>query len=145
MKHASPDRKRRGGALVEFALVGLMSLVLLMAGIELGRMILVYTDVASAARIGLRYAMTHGSQRTGTPGTASGPATVTQIQNVVKDYAKYGALNPSRLIITVTYPNTLKDPTNPVEIVVTYPYDPLIGLLPLSVPLKTVTRGMITF
>ena len=145
MKHTVPSRKESGGTLVEFALVMLMTCLLIFGGLELARMVLVYTDVASAARIGLRYAMTHGNARTGTPGTASGPATVAQIEAVIRDYAKYGTLNPSLLQITVTYPNTTRVPTDPVEIVVTYPYDPFMAMLPLAVPLRTVTRGMITF
>ncbi len=144
MRYPVSARKNRGAGMVEFALVIVMTCLLLFAGLEFGRMVLVYTDVASAARIGLRYAMTHGSKRSGTPGNPDGPATVAGIQAVVRDYAKSGTLDPSQLAITVTYPNTFKDPTFPVEIIVTYNYDPLT-VLPLAVPLKTVTRGIITY
>ncbi len=57
---------RRGSSLVEFALVSFQLLLVIFAAFEFGRMILVYTTVASATRIGVRYAIVHGNTSTGT-------------------------------------------------------------------------------
>src|SRR5579862_2811218 len=52
---------RRGQALVEFAMTSIIVLMLLFAVVEFGRIVMVYTTVADAARIGARYAITNSS------------------------------------------------------------------------------------
>ena len=65
--------RQRGSTIVEFALVVFLLLLLTFAGIEFDRMVLVYTTVAHATRTGVRYAIVHGSDRTGIGDPASGP------------------------------------------------------------------------
>ena len=60
---ATGQRRRRGQSLVEFSIVSLMVCILALAAVEIGRVILVYTTVANAARAGVRYAVVHGSSR----------------------------------------------------------------------------------
>lgn len=143
----------RGSALVEFAFVAFQLLLLIFAALEFCRMVLVYTNVANAARVAARYAITHGSKRTGSGVDGpSGPGNVTNICNVVTDYAKSGLLDTSKLPcaaspgtgIYVTYPNGTSDPGNPVTVTVVYPYDPFT-VLPLGVRLGSTTQGVITF
>jgi Flp pilus assembly protein TadG len=54
---------QRGQSLVEFSLVALLTVMMMLFVAEMGRMLLVYTAVANAARAGSRYAIVHG----GTP------------------------------------------------------------------------------
>ncbi len=145
---------RRGSSLVEFALVALQLSLVMFAGLEFGRMVLVYTNLCNAARVGVRYAIVHGSERTGTG--VNGPASSNDIcgvagvggattNGVVADYAKAGLLNPKALSCTVSWPDGgLKTAGSRVQVTVTYPYDPFV-VLPLRVTLGTTTEGIITF
>ena len=139
-------RRQCGSTLVEFAFICLLLFVVLFAALELGRMIVVYTTVANAARVGVRYAIVHGSTNTGAGDAGpSGASDTTAVENVVKDYAKVGLLDTGRLDITVTYPDGgLNSPGSRVSVKVVYPYDPFT-VLPLGVTLGTTTQGVITF
>jgi len=137
---------QRGATLIEFALCAFLLVMILLAFVEMGRMLLVYTTVTNAARAGARYAIVHGSTRTGSgvdgpSGPGNDPPEVVQ---VVSNFASAGAIDESRLNITVTYPNG-NDIGDPVNVTVVYPYDPLMGYFPLSVSLRNTTQGVIVF
>ena len=143
----APGTGSRGQALVEFSLVTFMTVVLFLTIVEISRMILVYTTVANAARAGVRYAVVHGSDRTGS-GTngPSGPGNnPPQVVTVIKNFASAGLLNTSALLITVNYPNASNLPGRMVSVTVIYPYDPFTSILPLRVRLGSVTQGVILF
>lgn len=140
-------RSTRGQSLVEFSLVAVLTVILLLGIIEIGRLVLVYTTVANAARTGLRYAMVHGSTRTGTgvDGPSGPGANPAQVVTVVKNFASAGLLRPSNLEITVSYPAASNAPGQAVTVRVVYPYDPLTTYFPLRVRLGSTTQGVITF
>lgn len=147
MRHRSFANKR-GSALVEFSLCAFVLLILAFATIEFGRMVLVYTAVADSARAGARYAIVHGGKRTGTGVNGpSGPGNTTQVVNVVKNFASSGALNTSRLTVTVTYPDIFpqNDPGKRVNVTAVYAYDPFTSYLPITLNLGTTTQGIIVF
>lgn len=137
-----------GQSLVEFSLATFMLCMMVLAVCEMGRMVLVYTTVANAARAGARYATVHGSSRTAGAGStnASGPSNnPAQVLTVVKDFASAGLLTPSRLVITVAYPGASNAPGQLVNVTVKYPYDPLTTWLPFRVNLGSTTQGVIVF
>ena len=138
----------KGSSLLEFALIAVAFILLLLGVVEMGRMVLVYTTVANAARAGARYAIVHGGDRTGTGADGpSGPGNVTQVQTVVKNFASAGLLTTSNLNISVTYPNGANTAGSPVSVTVTYPYDPLVTFFNplLSNTLGITSQGIITF
>ena len=136
----------RGASLVEFATVTVLLVLVLLASVEFGRMVLVSNAVANAARAGVRYAITHGSDRTGSGSTGpSGPSSnPTEIVTVVKNFASAGALDISKLDITVDYPDSSNSARNRVNVTVIYPYDPF-SVLPLHINLGTTSQGVITY
>lgn len=141
-------RRVAGQSMVEFSLTCFLLGMLMLAVIEIGRMMLVYATVAEAARDGARYAIVHGSSRAAGAGTsnACGPASnPPQVISVVTDFASAGVLNPSRLVITVNYPGGSNAPGQLVSVTVKYPYDPLTTWLPLDVTLGSTTEGVIVF
>jgi Flp pilus assembly protein TadG len=148
-QHSSKARlgRRRGSAIVEFSLVAFMTLIVVLGVVEMGRMILVYTDVANAARAGARYAIVHGNMRTGTGVDGpSGPAdNPTQVVTVVTNFASAAPLDTSRLVVTVTYPSGSNSVGSPVKVTAVYPYDPFVSYLPLRVKLGSTSHGIITF
>jgi Flp pilus assembly protein TadG len=147
-RNSSPASRQRGSTLIEFSIVSLLLFTVVFATIEFNRMLLIYTAVANAARAGARYAIVHGSSRTGTGvDAASGPgANPSQVVTVVQTYAGASPLNPSRLTIHVTYPNSSNAPGNLVRVAVTYAYDPFTwSTLPLAVNLGSQSQGIIEF
>jgi Flp pilus assembly protein TadG len=139
---------RSGQGLVEFSVVAMLSVIMLLFVMEMGRMLLVYATVANAARAGLRYAIVHGSTRaTGaTVDSASGPAAnPAQVLTVIKNFASAGLLTTSRLVVNVTYPGASNAPGQIVNITVVYPYDPLTTYFSKTLRLGSATQGVIVF
>lgn len=146
-------RSDEGSSLVEFAFVALVLVATLMGVVEMGRMILVYTTMANAARAGARYAMVHGGDRTGS-GT-DGPSSATsysEVQTVAQNFASAGLLNGSNVTVAVTYPkHTALVPGNfpgdTVDVTVSYTYDPLIGYFSsiLNKTVSSTSEAVITY
>lgn len=119
-------RSEQGSAMVEFALVAVMFVVLLLGVVEMCRMFLVYTALSHAARAGTRYAIVHGSDRTGTGVDGpSGSGNTTQVETVVKNFAGASMLDINLLTVTVSYPSG-NSVGNKVDVTVTYPYDAFV-------------------
>ena len=139
---------RRGQTLVEFSVVAVLTVIMLLFVVEIGRMLLVYTTVANAARAGVRYAIVHGSTRSAgtTVDSASGPgADPAQVVTVVKNFASAGLLTTSLLVVNVTYPGGSNVPGQYVTITVVYPYDPLTTYFSKTLRLGSATQGIIVF
>jgi Flp pilus assembly protein TadG len=121
---------------VEFALISVVLFLVIFGALEMGRMVVVYTTLANAARVGARYAIVHGATNTGAGASGpNGPGSVAEIVAVVKDYAKGGLLNTNTLAVTVTYPDGgANGPGARVRVRAVYPYDPFT-LLPIRVPI----------
>jgi Flp pilus assembly protein TadG len=137
-----------GQALMEFSIVCFMLCLLTLAVIETGRMILVYTTVANAARVGARYGAVHGSSRLAGAGStnASGPSSnPAQVLGVINNFASAGLLTTSRLAVAVTYPGGSNAPGQLIDVTVSYAYDPLTTWLPFRVNLGSTTQGVIEF
>jgi Flp pilus assembly protein TadG len=133
---------------VEFSLVALLTVIMLLFIVEMGRMLLVYTTVANAARAGLRYAIVHGSTRAAgsTLDSASGPGNnPAQVLTVVSNFASTGLLTTSLLVVNVTYPGASNAPGQSVNISVVYPYNPLTTYFAKTLRLGSATQGVIVF
>ena len=139
---------RSGQSLVEFALTAFLTVITLLFVVEMGRMLLVYTAVANAARAGVRYAVVHGSSRTtgAAQNDASGPSSnPAQVVTVVDNFAGIGPLTTGLLVVSVTYPGFSNAPGQPVNVSVVYPYDPLITFFPSTLRLGSAARGIILY
>lgn len=153
MKQRRRSSGRRGSTIIEFVFIALVLLLVIFAGIEFNRMVLVYTTLADSSRAGIRYAIVHGSDRTGSGVDGpSGDSSTAQVEQWIKNFASAGLLDTSALAISVTYPDTdgsippnhLNSPGSRVIVRVTYRYDPFT-VLPLGVNLSSTTQGIITF
>jgi Flp pilus assembly protein TadG len=145
-QHAMNKRNsEHGQTLVEFALIAFLLFFVIFAVVEMERMLLVYTTVANAARGGVRYAIVHGKDRTGSgvdgPST---PASYDQVKNTVKALAGAGLINTANLTVTVNYLDGNNSPGSRVSVNASYPYDPFTAL-PLTVTLSSLSEGVITF
>jgi Flp pilus assembly protein TadG len=138
-----PIKDTRGEGLVEFGVVAFLLMMTIFGVVEMCRMVLVYTTVANSARIGVRYAIVHGSDSA---------VTTSQIQSVVNDYLRAGTVTAANATVTVTYPDPVgaatsgcTDPGCRVTVAVSYPYDLLSSYFPLNVTLGSTSQGVITF
>lgn len=128
----------RGGSMIEFAISAFLLVMVILAVVEFSRMVSVYTDLADAARAGVRYAIVHGPDNW---------PPVPDIPTVVQSYA-VGWLDTSQLAsnVTVNYPNGIPPKVgDPVQVTVRYPYDPFSTYFPLSVTLSSTSEGTIAF
>ena len=148
MTGADRKRRRSGQSLVEFSLTALMTSITMLFVLEVGRMLLVYTAIADAAREGVRYAIVHGSSRATGSGqnNASGPSSnPAQVVTVIDNFAGTGPLTISRLVISVTYPGSSNAPGQKVSVSVIYPYDPLVTYFPSTLRLGSASEGVILY
>ena len=144
MRRRAGLRDCRGQALIEFAVCSVLLLALIFAVVEFGRMMLVYTTIGNAARIGARYAIVHGSDNS---------ASTTQITTAVNGFLKAGTITTSSATVTVAYPgkpdgtsSNCTDPGCRVAVTVSYPYDPLLTYFPLgTITLTSSSEGVITW
>jgi hypothetical protein len=131
-------RRRRGQALVEFALVAPVFFLILLAVIEGGRFMLLYQALGNATREGARYAIVHGSNSfcpsgpmpPGIPDPGgcydqSGANVVDQVEA-----SAFGLLS-SDLTVTTTWGPLGNAREAEVTVAAAYAYRPL---LPLPVP-----------
>jgi len=142
---------RRGQGLIEFSICFFLVVILLFGVIEVGRMILLYSTVANAARTGARYAIVNGYDATPASGPGADPSNITA---VVKNFASVYALNPANLTVHATYYTySSGTPAAPacnkpgcwVRVTASYPYDPLTSYVPFSLTLSSTSEGVITF
>ncbi len=126
---------RRGQAMVEFALVIPIFLVVLLGIIETGRFIFNYEVLNNAAREGARYAIVHGSNSS----CPSGPMPAYLGENwcdpsgaKVLERVRTSAYGIDGTLVTTTVewdPSNAREST--VRVTATYTYSTLVPLLPL--------------
>lgn len=133
-------RRSRGQALVEFALVAPLFLLLLFGIIETGRFIFYYEMLNNATREGARYAIVNGANSltcpTGPPegdSWACDPAGDDVVERV-RD-AALGVVGADVAVTPVWLPNNGRGST--VTVTATYRYSTIVPIVPL--PLITVS------
>ena len=159
-QQSCPHSGSRGQALVEFALVALMLIILILSMLELVSMMHTYNTLADSAKEGVRYAIVHGTNNSSpsgptcpcvdidgpaapygtTPGNGSG-------FGVVKTFAQYSLHDITGLTVTVSYPDTTNKPENQppnrVQVVVSYPYRPFFNLGWPNITVNAAAQGRI--
>ena len=132
------SRRSRGQALVEFALVAPVFVLILLVIVEGGRFILFYQTLSNATREGARYAIVHGSNSS-CPSGPMAPGTNPPLEcydaagaNVVqrvKDSA-FGLLGAS-VAVTTTWGALGNGRESDVNVAASYTYRTLVPLVPL--------------
>ena len=140
MQRSAKHRSRTGNTLVEFAFIAVVLFLVLFASLEFDRMLFVYTNLADAAKAGVRYAIVRGNNRTS--GSLSS-ADTTEIQEHVKSYVQ--AVDKSKLTVGVTYVDGGNSTGQRIGIVDQYDYDPWVALPISGVKLSATSRGVITW
>jgi Flp pilus assembly protein TadG len=117
-------RRQQGLATVEFAIVGAVFILLLIAIMQLGLVIYFDNHVTQVARDAARYAALHGS-------AAPTPATAASVQAYVMTHSD-GLVDTADLTVTTTWiPNN--NPGSVVQVQVQYPFPVTIPFVPADV------------
>lgn len=134
-------RDDRGQALVEFALVLPVVVVLLVGLFDLSRAVFMSTTLATATREGSRYAATHGALSTQPAGpgssTFTAPSTDTAVEAVVRQYA----VGVAALTVTAEWPDGTNDRGKKVVVTARAPYSPILSDMFLGGGLRVTLSG----
>lgn len=124
MRDAIVRRRQRGQATVEFVLSVSVLFAAIYGLVDFGRALYTFDLVTSAARVGSRYAMVHGSACT----LSICPASPSAIQSYVQSKMG-GVINPSSLTVNATWTSAPGCSTSPyegpqcvVKVTATYPF-----------------------
>jgi Flp pilus assembly protein TadG len=112
-------RRQRAQAMLEFAMVLVVTLTLIFGIIQASLALYAYSFVSYAARSGARYAMVRGSR-------SSAPATNSSVQSYVQGLAV--ALNTGSLTVTTSW-NPNNNPGSTVTVSVSYVFAPVVPLV----------------
>ena len=123
------NRKRRGAAVVEFAIVAPLFILLVFGMIEFGRMIMVQQIMTNASREGTRRAVIEG-------------ATQTEVENLVTDYLDNASVPGATVTVT---PSDLGNVGfgDPVTVSVSIPFNS-VSWIPSPMYLEGATLGAST-
>ncbi|MDZ4278526.1 MAG: TadE/TadG family type IV pilus assembly protein [Dehalococcoidia bacterium] len=132
-------RGEAGQAQVEFALVGLVFLILVFGMIDVGRAVWNYNTLAEATREGTRYAIVHGARAS----DPSGPGDDAAVQAQVQQFA--AGLDLSQLTVSVDFPDGNNNLGDEVTVTSEYDYDPLFGFFgAVSIPMTSSSTMTVT-
>jgi len=102
MSRRKPTRSRAGSVLIEFSLVFVVFMMMLIALVEIGRGVWIFTTLNHAVLAGVRFATVHGS---GNQVLSNGTdTTATAIQDMVRANA-IGLTSEGILVVTAYDPN----------------------------------------
>jgi Flp pilus assembly protein TadG len=112
-------RDQRGAAMVELALVaGVIFIPLMFGVVEIGRGVWIKSMVTAAAREGVRYAIVHGSQNTGSVADSAAIA-----DTVIARTKLTG------IIVRPSWPDGNNDYGSRVRVQVSYSYVPVVSVI----------------
>ena len=138
-------RCESGATMIETAL-GLSVMFTMALGVmEFCMMGYTYSVYADAARAGLRYAITHGSDSTVCSGPGCTDSTAANVSSAVTSYASKFTSLANNVTVNVTYPDNSAAPPSRVQVSVSYTYKPMLGLSGFSKSFSATVGGRIGY
>lgn len=126
--------REAGQAIVEFALILPVFLLLVLGFIDSARAVFQYITLADAAREGTRYAIVHG-------GASSSPSGPTANDSVVQTQVLQHTIGVPNVTVASTWPDGNNSRGSRVSVVVTAPFVPLPSQFLLNGGLTVTVRG----
>jgi Flp pilus assembly protein TadG len=119
-------RDTGGSALIETSLALLLAMPLFFSAFEICMFTYTQSVLGDAARVGVRYAIVHGSDSSICSGPSVGCSDQSgaNVVTMVKNYAAQFIGAPGGLTVTVSYPDNSAGPQARVGVTVTYKYSP---------------------
>ena len=134
MRHSQARPKRRGAAMAEVAVIGLLFLMLIMGLLDLGIGVYRYNLVCQAARQGARQAIVHGAlapSQIGSWGPATyGPTPASGSNAIAVALQPYlTGIEPSTVTIKYQWLDGDNQFGHRVQVTVTYSYKPMMTFI----------------
>jgi Flp pilus assembly protein TadG len=134
MRRIMSQKRFRGQAMVEFAIVSTIFFSLIFGIIEGGRLLFTFHQVNHAAREGARYAVAHGS--------VNGNAGLADIEAHIASTTV--GLSQSSVTVQMSTPNG-NTPRQPVTVAVSYDFQPVVSLVFGSNPITITADSTMLF
>jgi len=138
-------RRERGQALVEFAVVGIVFLIVVFGVIDVGRAVWNYNTLAQATREGTRYAIVHGARSSDPSGPGSphfsAPGTDAMVTAEVEKYT--AGLDTSALTVEAEWLDGSNLVGGRIQVTSHYVYEPIfdfLGLISFSMTSSSTMR-----
>jgi Flp pilus assembly protein TadG len=137
-----------GATVAETAVSYTVIFALLFGVIQFCMMVYTYGVYAEAARVGVRYAVEHGTDSTicSGPSTGCADSTGANVASAVTSYAAQYVSKVSGAQVNVSYPDSSSAPPSRVVVTVTYTYTPFInGAKGMSQAMGITAQGRIIY
>lgn len=137
----------RASVQVETTFALLLAIPLLFTVFELCAFTYTQALLGDAARVGVRYAIVHGTDSTSCSGPSSGCADSSgaNVISMVQTYAG-GLMNVlSNVTVTPSWPDSSSAPPSRVSVTVTYTYSPIFANVGPSIAMQSTAEGRIVY
>lgn len=131
----------RGQALVEFALILPVLLLLLVGLFDLSRAVFVSSTLATASREGNRYAIVHGAQSSAPSGPGSTTFTAPDVDSAVDAIVRRHAIGVASLTISSEWPDGTNARGKRVIVTARAPFTPVLSEFFLGGGLRLTLSG----
>lgn len=118
-------RDERGQALVEFALILPVFLLIVLGILEVARAVWQENTLAYAAREGTRYAIVHGAGSESPSGPGASTYTAPDQDTAVGDVVRRAAIGVPSITVSVTWPDGNNQRNSRVTVAASAPFVPL--------------------
>jgi len=147
MVFRSIRRDTSGFAAVETAFAFLLAVPVLVGCFELCMFTYTQTALTDAARVGVRYAIVHGSNSSPCSGPSVGcsDSTGANVSSMVDTYAARSVSSLSGATVTVTYPDGSSAPPSRVVVSISYSYLPSFLPAGISGVMNAKAEGRIVY
>ncbi len=134
-------------AMVETALVLVIGIPLCFYSFEVCMLTYTVGVIGDSARQGIRYAVVHGtdSSTCSGPSTGCGDATGANVKSTVATAAQLSFHDTTKMVVTVTYPDSTSTPGSHVLITVAYTYVPYMNYPGLAQNISATSEGVIVY
>jgi Flp pilus assembly protein TadG len=140
-------RDESGSVILETALVLTAAMTLVLGIVEVCILSYQLTVLSAAAKQGVRYAISHGTDNASCsgPSTGCGDSTAANVVSAVNAYITNYMPSTPGVSVQVTYPDNSSSPSSRVSVVVTYAYQPMTTLTGISKTFSLNSQGRIVY
>ena len=137
----------RGSLLIETALALMLAFPVIFAVFEICMFTYTQAVLGNAARMGVRYAIVHGTDSGNCSGPSSGCAdsAAVKVLSAVRQDAANSLHDLRAMTVNVSYPDTSCSPPSRVVIVIHYTYVPYLNLPGLAQAMYATAEGRIVY
>ena len=136
-----------GSLLLETALALMLALPVIFGVFEICMFTYTLSVLEDAARMGVRYAIVHGSDsgNCSGPGSRCADSAAANVQSAVQQNAANSLHDTSAMTVNVSYPDGSSSPPSRVIVAIRYTYVPYLNLPGLAQGMSATAEGRIVY